>query len=36
MKQVCKELINFFKNEEGWDKQEIIDDIIEKVLKEER
>lgn len=35
MKQVCKELIDFFKNEEGWDKQEIIDDIIEKVLKED-
>lgn len=35
MKQVCKELIDFFKNEEGWDKQEIIDDIIEKVLRED-
>ena len=35
MKQVCKELINFFKNEEGWDKHEIIDDIIEQVLKED-
>ena len=35
MKQICKELIDFFKNEEGWDKQEIIDDILEKVLKED-
>ena len=35
MKQVCKELIDFFNNSEGWDKQEIIDDIIEKVLKED-
>lgn len=24
MKQVCKELINFFKNEEGWDKQDLM------------
>ncbi len=32
MKQVCKELINFFKNEEGWDKQELIDEITEAVL----
>ena len=35
MKQVCKELVDFFKNEEGWDKQEIVDDIIEKVLTED-
>ena len=32
MKQVCRELIDFFKNEEGWDKQELIEDIIETVL----
>lgn len=35
MKQVCKKLIDFFEKQEGWDKQEIIDDIIEKVLKED-
>ena len=35
MKQVCKELINFFKNEEGWDKQDLIDEITEAVLTED-
>ena len=35
MKQVCKELIDFFKNEEGWDKQGLIDEFIEKVLSED-
>ena len=35
MKQVCRELINFFKNEEGWDKQDLIDEITEKVLTED-
>ena len=35
MKQVCKELIDFFKSEEGWDKQEIIDEFIERVLSED-
>lgn len=32
MKQVCKELIDFFEKEEGWDKQDLIGDIIEEVL----
>ena len=32
MKKVCKELIDFFEKEEGWDKQELIDEFIEKVL----
>lgn len=32
MKQVCKELIDFFEKQEGWDKQELIDEFIEKVL----
>lgn len=35
MKQVCKELIDFFEKEEGWDKQELIEDIIEEVLTED-
>lgn len=35
MKQVCKELIDFFNNSEGWDKQGLIDDFIEKVLSED-
>lgn len=32
MKQVCKELIDFFKSSEGWDKQGLIDEFIEEVL----
>ena len=35
MKQVCKELINFFENEEGWDKQGLIDEFTEVVLRED-
>lgn len=35
MKQVCKELIDFFNNSEGWDKQGLIDEFIEKVLSED-
>ena len=35
MKQVCKELIDFFNNSEGWDKQGLIDEITEEVLKED-
>ena len=35
MKQVCKELIDFFKNEEGWDKEGLIFEYIEKVLSED-
>ena len=35
MKQICKELIDFFKNEEGWDKQGLIEEFIEKVLSED-
>ena len=32
MKQVCKELIDFFENEEGWDKQGLIDEFTEAVI----
>ena len=32
MKQVCKELIDFFNNSESWDKQGLIDEFIEEVL----
>ena len=35
MKQVCKELIDFFKNEEGWDRQDLIDEITGAVLTED-
>ena len=35
MKQICKELIDFFNNSEGWDKQGLIDEFIEKVLGED-
>lgn len=35
MKQVCKELVDFFNNSEGWDKQGLIDEFIEKVLSED-
>ena len=35
MKQVCKELIDFFNNSEGWDKQGLIDEFIEEVLSED-
>ena len=35
MKQVCEELVNFFKNKEGWDKQDLIDEITEAVLTED-
>lgn len=35
MKQVCKELIDFFNNSEGWDKQGLIDEFIKKVLSED-
>ena len=35
MKRVCKELIDFFNNSEGWDKQGLIDEFIEKVLSED-
>ena len=35
MKQECKELIDFFNNSEGWDKQGLIDEFIEKVLSED-
>lgn len=33
MKKVCKELIDFFKNEDGWDKEEIISEISSSVMK---
>lgn len=32
MKQVCKELIDFFNNSEGWDKDDLIFEYMEKVL----
>jgi hypothetical protein len=35
MKRVYKELIDFFNNSEGWDKQGLIDEFIEKVLSED-
>ena len=35
MKQVRKKLIDFFNNSEGWDKQGLIDEFIEKVLSED-
>lgn len=33
MKKVCKELIDFFQNEEGWDKDEILNDYVADILK---
>ena len=33
MKQVCKELISFFENEEGWDKEEILSEYIAEIFK---
>lgn len=35
MKQVCRELIDFFNNSEGWDKEGLIFEYMEKVLKED-
>lgn len=35
MKQVCKELIDFFHNSEGWDKDGLIFEYMEKVLSED-
>lgn len=33
MKQVCRELISFFENEEGWDKGELLQEYVEEIFK---
>ena len=33
MKKVCQELIDFFENEEGWDKDELLTDYVYDILK---
>ena len=33
MKKVCKELIDYFELKEGWDKEEILDEYCESILK---
>lgn len=34
MKKVCKELIDFFENREGWDKEELLSDYVSQILSE--
>ena len=34
MKKVCRELIDYFEQQEGWDKEEIIADYCAEILKE--
>jgi len=33
MKKVCKELIDFFENQESWDKNELISEFCSEILK---
>ena len=32
MKKVCKELIDFFENQESWDKNELISEFCSEIL----
>ena len=34
MKKVCKELIDYFEQNEGWDKAEVLGDLIYEIFKE--